>query len=101
MRNIIPLLAITISILAACGTMQPVDLSSVVRDAVTAADRNTDGVLTNREVKDAKNDPNFWLAVGGGLLGLLGLAKGQSAERLARKVEVETDEQWDAMTKKG
>ncbi len=98
MNNLIILIAALA--LAACGTLQPVDVGAVVRDAVTAADRNSDGLLTNREVKDAKNDPNFWLTVGAGLLGILGLAKGQSAERLARKVEVETDEQWDALNKK-
>jgi hypothetical protein len=85
--------------LAACQT--PSDVGTAVRDGiqagVAAADRNRDGVLTNREITDSKNDPTFWIAIGGAVLGMLGLGGAAGAKRTANKVEVETDEQWDEL----
>lgn len=81
-------------IFAAC---QGMDVGGAVRDGiragVEAADRNHDGMLTNREITDSKNDPMFWTAIGGALLGLLGLNG-------ARKAQKETDELYDKIANK-
>jgi hypothetical protein len=87
--------------LAACQTPGSIDIGGAVRDGikagVEAADRDNDGVITNRELKDSKNDPTFWIAIGGAVMGLLGLGGAAGAKRTANKVEVETDEQWDEL----
>ena len=84
---------------AACQPFggQPFDVTGVVKETVRAVDRDQDGQVTNREIKDAKNDPNVYIAVGTALLGLLGLMRGQQAHQLAAKVERETDEQWEKL----
>lgn len=92
---------VLMAFLAACQV--PADIGTAVREGVRsgveAADRNRDGVLTNREIKDSKNDPTFWLAIGGALMGILGLGGAAGASRKANKVEAETDEQWDELRK--
>lgn len=57
-----------------------------------ALDRNQDGQLTNREIRDSKNDPMVWLNVGGALLGLLGVAG-------ATKANKSVDQLWDVTHK--
>lgn len=94
---------VLIAFLAACQAPGGPDIGTAVRDGVKAgveaADRNRDGVLTNQEIRDSKNDPTFWIAIGGALLGILGLGGAAGASRKANKVEVETDEQWDELRK--
>ena len=94
---------VLIAFLAACQVPGGVDVGTAVRDGVKAgveaADRNNDGVLTNREIRDSRNDPTFWLAIGGAVLGMLGLGGAAGASRKANKVEAETDEQWDELRK--
>lgn len=88
---------VVLMLLAACQIPSGVDVGGAVRDGiqagVAAADRNQDGILTNREIKDSKNDPMFWTAIGGALLGLLGLNG-------ARKAQRETDELYDRVNAK-
>ena len=92
---------VMLAFLAACQT--PVDIGGAIRDGVkagvTAVDRDQNGVITNREIKDSKNDPMTWIAVGSALLGILGLSGAAGASRIAKKVEAETDEQWDELRK--
>ncbi len=84
-------------LLAACQLPNgaPLDVGAVVRETVKAVDRNDDGVVTNREIQDSKSDPNFWIAIGSALLGVLGLGTAGAARATAKKVEAETDQQWD------
>lgn len=90
-------LAVFLLTLAACqGWPASVDvgqLGTVVRDAVQAVDKSGDGIVSNAELRAAKNDPMIYI---GGLLGLLGLIGGETARRRANKVEAEVDQQWDA-----
>jgi hypothetical protein len=79
----IALLTILLS-LASCTATSPelaTKLTEALATAVSAADKNQDGALSNREVTDSKNDPSFWIALGGALLGLFGAAKGQQASK--------------------
>lgn len=84
-------------IFAACQGMQPVDVSSIIAETAKAVDRNNDGQVTNEEIRGVKNDPTFWIALGSGILSLLGLGGAAGASRKAKQVEVETDEQWDEL----
>lgn len=83
---------------AACQLPNGADLGGAVRDGiaagVAAADRNQDGVLTNREIKDSKSDPMFWTSIGGALLGILGLTGARRAQR-------DADELFDRAAGKG
>lgn len=79
------------SIFSACQLPNGADIGGAVRDGIAAgvqaADRNQDGILTNREIKDSKNDPMFWTTIGGAVIGLLGLLN-------AKRAQGETNEQW-------
>jgi hypothetical protein len=77
-----------------------IDLSTAVRDGVLAADRDRDGALSKEELRGVKNDPIFWITIANSLASIFGLAKAQSAQRTAAKVENEVDEQWDRQVPK-
>ena len=93
MKTICVLLPLLLILAAFSGCTTNPDLAGKLTDALTvavsAADKNRDGTLSNSEVRDSKNDPGFWIAVGGALLGLFGLTKGQSAAK-------GVDELWNA-----
>ena len=84
---------------AACGAFQPVDAAEVAREAVAAADRDRDGQLSKDEIRQAKNDPMFWITFGTAILSVLGIGGAAAAGRKARQVEIETDQQWDEIRK--
>jgi hypothetical protein len=82
----------------------PVDVAAVVKtatDAVVAADRNADGRVSSSEAKDFTQSPAVWIGILSTLLGGAGLLKANSANKVAEKVAVETDEQWDHLQKLG
>jgi hypothetical protein len=97
------LLSLLLSVLTLVACQLPngsaIDVGAVVRDTVTAVDRNHDGAVTNAELKGAKNDPMLWITLGNSLVAAFGLAKAQMAGATAKKVETETDEQWERMAK--
>ena len=80
-----------LALFVACQTPSNIDLGAVVRETAEAVDRNHDGVVTKEEIRDSKNDPMFWTAIGGALLGLLGLNGARRAQR-------DTDELFDKLT---
>jgi hypothetical protein len=95
------LFLLTLLALVACQTPFPTEaFRDAVESGVEAADRNHDGVLTNREIKDSESDPMFWVAIGSALLGIFGVGKATQAHGLAKHVAKETDEQWDILTAK-
>lgn len=105
----ISLVLLALLTLTACQlpSGQPVDIGPVIRETVATIDRNQDGLVTNRELKDSKNDPMAWITLVGGILGAFGLvtsqqAKSQAADAkgLAKHVAAETDEQWDILAGK-
>ncbi len=93
-------LFLLLSLLAACQTPPNIDIGAVVRDTVEAVDKNDDGVVTNRELKDSEGNVLLWTQIGTALLAVFGLTKAQQANGLAKHVAKETDEQWDALAKK-
>lgn len=79
-----------------------VDTAAVVKaatDAAIAADRDVDGRVSNRELKDAASNPLNWIAVIGAILGAAGAASARTSSKKVDKVEAETDEQWDELRK--
>jgi hypothetical protein len=71
----------------------------VATDAAIAADRDVDGRVSNRELKDAAGNPLNWIAVIGAILGAAGAASARTSSKKVDKVEAETDEQWDELRK--
>lgn len=92
---------VALAILAACQIPagQTPDIGAVVRDTVAIVDKNADGSLSNREVKDAGKNTELWLLVGGLLTSVFAAMRGQSAHNAIKHVGGEVDELWEAQKK--
>lgn len=94
-------LSVLLALAACISPQQQEHIGRIVTDTVTHVDRDGDGRVSNRELKDSKNDIGMWVGIATGLIGLLtgtvGATRSGSAANLARKVESETDEQWEEL----
>lgn len=86
-------------LLTACMAPGGQAITDAVREGVAAADRDRDGQLSKDEIRQAKNDPMFWLTFGSAILSILGLGGAAAASRKTNKLETEVDEQWEASRK--
>jgi hypothetical protein len=100
MRGMRTFALLALLLFAACQVPPNVDIGAVIKDTVEAVDKNDDGVITNREVKDSEGNVLLWTQIGTALLAVFGMAKAQQANGLAKQVETEIDQQWDALAKK-
>lgn len=108
MLNHLRLVFLSVFVLTLAACQVPPDVGARITETLdrvaTTLDRDADGIITNREVKDSTNpnNPMNWVALIGGILGLIGVAKSQNASsgvKIANaridKTKSEVDGLWD------